>query len=152
MRRLPAALPLLAMLLAPLAIPTAEARSQTDMLWPLSTVYPIAVRFVRIDRGCDILDKDPQSAYIVFACPDDTPRAKEPKDREPPPMKRGTLEFIAVDPTASKVRVQATLADEPRYMEMRFLELLERKIKDERGPAPPPRHSPPSDGPDGGAR
>src|SRR5579883_1375840 len=125
---------------------TAGARSQVEMGWPLTTVFSIAVRFVRVDRGCDVVDKDPQSGYIVFSCKDDTPGA--PKDAPP---RRGTLEFIAADPSQPPVRVQVTLAEEPRYMELRFLELLERKVRDERGPAPPPRHLEPAS-PDGGTR
>jgi hypothetical protein len=42
----------------------------------------------------------------------------------------------------SGVRAQVTLADDPRYVELRFLELLERKLRDERGPAPPPIRTP----------
>jgi hypothetical protein len=122
-----------------LASAATDARSQVDLGWPLSTVFPIAVRFVRVDRGCDVVDKDAQAGYVVFACPDDSGK------KDAPPH-RGTLEFIAPDPSQSRVRVQVTLAEEPRYMELRFLELLERKIRDERGPAPPVRHpEPPTD-------
>jgi hypothetical protein len=135
-----------ALLVAALSSTVAWARSQVELLWPLSTVYPIAVRFIRVDRGCEILDKDPQSAYVVFACPDEPPPGGSAKDAVP---RHGTLELIGYESTG-KTRAQVTLNEEPRYMEMRFLELLERKIRDERGPVPPKPPAPPAAAPDGG--
>jgi hypothetical protein len=49
------------------------------------------------------------------------------------------------------VRTQVTLADDPHYDELRFLELYERKLRAERGipaplPPPPPPAKHPADG------
>jgi hypothetical protein len=116
----------------------AHARAGTDAPYALSETFSTALRFVRVDRGCQITDKDASAAYVTFACPDEEDK-----------VKRGSLEIF---PTKSGVRLQVALGDEPHYMEVRFLELLERKLRDERGtpppaPAPPPRRAPP----DGGA-
>ena len=119
---------------------TASARSQTDLAWPPRDVFHIAVRFIRVDRGCRITDKDQDSGYITFECDGDTPKS----------VKKGALELIPMEVQGrGGVRMQLTLADDPRSMELRFLELLERKLRDERGPAlpPMPKPHPPSDPP-----
>ena len=50
---------------------TAEARSAIDLPWSLGQVFGVALRFVRVDRNCKIVDKDPEAAFITFECPDD---------------------------------------------------------------------------------
>jgi hypothetical protein len=113
---------------------SAWARSQLELSWPLKDVFPVAVRFVRVDRGCKVTDRDESSGYIVFECGDEGGKQ----------VRRGALELIAIDsPGRGGVRAQLTLSDEPRYIELRFLELLERKLRDERGVAPPQRQPPP---------
>ena len=126
----------IALAVAALAIPwRAEARSQVELPWPMAQVYPLAVRYVRVDRGCKIVDKDPDSAFLVFECPDDGGKLS----------RHGALELIAGEVQQRPgVRLQVTLTDEPKFMEQRFLELLERKLKDERGPVPPPAPKPPA--------
>lgn len=123
---------------------SARARSQAELAWPLKDVFPIAVRFIRVDRDCKVTDRDQGTGYIVFECPGEAGKG----------TRRGALELIATDADSGRgpVRAQLTLADEPRYLELRFLELLERKVRDERGPALPPRPPPPSvpTAPDGG--
>jgi len=120
---------------------TASARSQLELAWPLKDVFPVAVRFVRVDRGCKVTDRDESSGYIVFECDDGGKQ-----------VRHGALELIAIDtPGRGGVRAQLTLGDEPRYIELRFLELLERKLRDERGVAPPQRPpAPPPPPPDAG--
>lgn len=121
----------------------ASARSLKTFSYPLDEVYSAALRLVRVDRGCSVTDRDPQAAYLLFEC-------KEDKK-----LKRGALELVRSD---SGVRAQLNLLDEPSYLEIRLLELLERKLRDEQGPPrPPPRPAPPPPSvhpspPDGGAR
>jgi hypothetical protein len=111
----------------------ARAKSASEVPYGVAEAFSTGVRFVRIDRGCKITDKDPEAAFLSFECQDD--------DK----TKRGTLEIWKVQNGA---KVQVTLGDDPRYMELRFLELLERKLRDERGtppsraPAPPPVRPP----------
>jgi hypothetical protein len=112
------------------AAPHAWAKSQVELAWPLAQVYGASLRFVRIDRGCKIVDKDPEASYVVFECPDDSKKGA---------TKGGALELLQLE---GRVRAQVTLADEPRYVELRFLELLERKLRDERGAATPPPRAP----------
>lgn len=122
------------LLLAGLCCPPAEARSGVTWSYPQDEIYSTAVRFLRIDRGCSITDRDAQAAYLIFECKD----GKQ--------VKHGALELFQ---QSDGVRVQVSLSDEPSYMEQRFLELLGRKLREERGP-PAARPSPRD--PDGGSR
>ncbi len=124
---------------------TALAKSSAELPWALPEVFGVAVRFVRVDRNCKISDRDEASAYVLFECPGD----------EGKPPRRGALELYRATARDGRavVRAQVTLTDEPRWVELRFLELLERKLRDERGvppPPPPPARerpaSPPADG------
>src|SRR5579859_6812923 len=115
----------------------AHAKSASEVPYGVQEAFSTGLRFVRIDRGCKITDKDPDAAFLSFECLDE--------DK----VKRGTLEIWKVQ---SGAKVQVTLGDDPRYMELRFLELLERKLRDERGtppahaPSPPPPVRPPDAG------
>ncbi len=123
-----------AVCLAVLALPTAsEARSSATFAYSLDEVYSTTVRFIRIDRGCTITDRDPHAAYLMFECKD----GKQ--------VRHGALELY---PTPDGVRGQLTLTEEPEYMELRFLELLGRKVRDERGEPRQPVVAPHA--PDGG--
>jgi hypothetical protein len=70
-----------------------------------------------------VTDKDAEAAFVSFECDDDGK------------VKRGSLELFKV---ASGVRMQVTLGDDTHGMELRWLELLERKLREERGTPPPP--------------
>lgn len=119
---------------------TVSARSQVDLAWTAREVFPVALRFVRVDRNCKLTDRDENAGFIVFECPDEAAGGKA--------TKRGALELIPTDGNRA-VRVQVTLSGEPRYLELRFLELLERKVREERGAPLPARPS--RDVPDGGS-
>src|SRR5687768_16906779 len=42
----------------------ASALSQSRLLpWPLETVWPTAVRYLRVDRGYAIVDRDPEAGF-----------------------------------------------------------------------------------------
>ncbi len=103
---------------------TAHARAQTELPYSVAEAFSTALRFVRIDRNCKVVDKDADAAFVAFECEDDGK------------VKRGSLEIFKV---ASGVRMQVTLGDDTHGMELRWLELFERKLRDERGaPVPPP--------------
>lgn len=118
----------------------ALAKAAKDVPYSVGESFSAALRFVRIDRGCKVIDKDPEAAFITWECKND--------DK----VLRGSLEiFRAAEKQSGRetVRLQVTLGDEPHYVELRFLELLERKLRDERGT--PPQPSPPAKKPlDGG--
>ncbi len=129
---------LLVALVCLLALDTPSfARAGTDLPYPLGEAFSTAVRFVRVDRGCKVTDKDDEAAFVAFECSDDGR------------TKRGVLEIFRVD---HGVRAQITLGDDTHGMELRWLELYERKLRDERGtPVPTPPPAPSHPGRDGGA-
>jgi hypothetical protein len=131
-----------ALLLVLLLIPgTSLAKATGEVPYALGDVYSTALRFVRIDKGCKVIDRDPDAAFVTFECKDD--------DK----TKRGSMEMFRSGGKQEGVRVQLALGDDPHYMELRWLELLERKLRDERGtPPPPPAAAPPKTPPppDGG--
>jgi hypothetical protein len=124
--------------LAPLLLVAspASAKSSSELGWPIDQVFSTALRFVRVDRNCKVVDRDEPAGYLVFECPVDE------KDK-PGVTRRGALELVRVEDRGRPVvRAQVTLTDEPRWVELRFLELLERKLRDEHGTPPPPRPAP----------
>lgn len=110
----------------------AQARAQSDLPYAVAEAFSTALRFVRVDRGCKVIDKDADAAFVSFECDDGGK------------VKRGSLELFKV---ATGVRMQVTLGDETHGTELRWLELFERKLREERGtptplPAPPPPAAP----------
>ena len=127
------------LLLAILLIPgTSLAKAASDVPYALGDVYSAALRFVRIDKGCKVIDRDPDAAFVTFECKDDEK------------LKRGSMELFRSGGAREGVRVQVALGDDPHYVELRWLELLERKLREERGTPPPPpappAKKPPVDG------
>jgi hypothetical protein len=113
----------------------AFARASSDVPYSVADAYSTALRFVRVDKGCKLVDKDPDAAFVTFECKDD--------DK----TKRGSVEIFRQGRDGA--RVQIALGDDPHYVELRWLELLERKLKEERG-TPPPIAPPPAHRPDAG--
>lgn len=116
--------------MASLSASPAAARAQSDLPYAMSEAFSTAVRFVRVDRGCKLVDKDAEAAFVSFECSDDGR------------VRRGSLELFRVPaqgPQKEMVRAQVTLGDDTHGMELRWLELFERKLREERGtPTPPP--------------
>ena len=115
---------------------TAEARSTSLVAYPPGEVWPTAIRFLRIDRGASIRDKDVDSGYVLFDLPEGGKTWK------------GSLELVRTnDPEGREsTRVVVTLADLPRHFEGVLLDKLALKLKEEYGTpaAPPPRKPPPA--------
>jgi hypothetical protein len=121
---------------------TALAKAASDVPYSVAEVYSAGLRFVRVDEGCKVVDRDPEAAFVTFECKDD--------DK----VKRGSLEVFHSQVNGREaVRVQFALGDDPHYVELRWLELLQRKLRDERGTPPPlsPTAPPKKPPPDGGA-
>ena len=117
---------------------SAFAKSQSELPYSLAEAYSTAVRFVRLDRGCEIKDRDPEAAFVAFECKDDDQSW------------RGHIELFRTRVDGHDgVKVAAAL-DQPHYVEIRFLELYQRKLKDERGTPPPVPKKPDPTPPDGG--
>ena len=115
----------------------AGATAKSELAYRVEEAFSTAVRYVRVDRGCKITDKDPEAAYVMFECPADDKK-----------VSRGSLEiFRTASGSREGVRIQITLTDEPHGAELRMVELFERKLREERGApreAPRPAPAPPS--------
>jgi hypothetical protein len=134
-------------LIAALTTPrSALARSQSVLPYPLAEVWPTAIRYLRIDRGATLREKDAESGYILF----DLPEAQK--------SYKGSLEFVHTTDGEDReaTRIVINLPDLPRHFELTLLEKLTAKVKDEYGsPAPAvprkPKPEPPKRGaPDAG--
>jgi hypothetical protein len=123
------------LLLLPLARP-AQARSTAVLSYPLTDVWSTAVRFVRVDRGYTVREKDEESGYILF---DMTEGAKTYK---------ASLELIRAtdDQGRDATRAAFSIPDLPRHFETMLLDKLSTKVREERGsPAPPVPKRPPGE-------
>jgi hypothetical protein len=127
-----------------LAARPALARSTAVLSYPLGDVWSTAVRFVRVDRGYPVREKDEESGYILFDMVDGSKTYK------------ASLELIRAtdDQGRDATRAAFSIPDLPRHYETMLLDKLSAKVKEERGsPAPPPPKRPPGEkppAPDGG--
>jgi len=127
-------------LAAALAPARAAARATAVVSHPAADVWATAVRFLRVDRGFPIREKDEAAGYVLFDY------------AEGGKAYRGALELIpAVDGDGRNVtQLVFSLTDLPRHFETALLDRLTAKVREERGTPPPPRRRPPAaaDGPD----
>ncbi|MEO6953102.1 MAG: hypothetical protein ABI321_14980 [Polyangia bacterium] len=132
------------LLLAPVV---ANAKAKAELSYRLEEIYSTALRYVRVDRGCTITDKDPEAAFVMFECPVSDGGA----DKK---VSRGALELFHNGPRGrDAIQLAVSLSDEPHGAELRWVELFERKLREERGApvaAPKPAPQPQEKSPDGG--
>lgn len=109
----------------------AWARSDKVVVYTPAKVFPTAVRFLRLDVGAKILEKDADAGYVMFEL---TEGAK---------TFPGSLELVAADSAGrAAAKIVIKIEGQPSYVEATMLEKLERKLRDELGeppPAPPAR-------------
>ncbi|WP_428266125.1 hypothetical protein [Haliangium sp.] len=120
----------------------AAAKSSRVVRYSFEEVWSTALRLLRIDLGHEIVEKDAEAGYVIFAVNEDGKRF------------RGTFEVIRFQDGdgRDRLRLLVGIEDRPGYMEDLVLDKLERKLRKERGPprerAPAPAPDPPKD--DGG--
>jgi hypothetical protein len=111
------------------------ARTLDLVPYPITSVWPAAVRFLRVDRDFPVREKDESAGYILFDYTDG-----------PKPC-RASLELIRVtDPQGrDATRLAVTIPDLPRRYERTLLDKLAAKVRDDQGPPapPPPKPEPP---------
>ncbi|HEY0714640.1 MAG TPA: hypothetical protein VGF45_18300 [Polyangia bacterium] len=125
--------------------PPAFARSSHVSSYPPADVWPTAVRYLRIDRGATLREKDAEAGYVLFDLPEGSK------------IYRGSLELVrtADNDDREATRIVVNIPDLPRHVELTLLDKLALKLRDEYGTpaAAPPRRptSPPGKKvPDGG--
>ena len=119
---------------------TASVESQSG--YTKSQTYNGALRYLRVDLGYEVTEKDPESAYLLFRFFSDGKKTPT----------TGSIEIVA---QRDSVRVQLRVPDLPRYQEELLSEGLLQKLRDEYGEPPEKRENPPprdkKDSPDGGS-
>ncbi|HEY6038248.1 MAG TPA: hypothetical protein VIV58_28395 [Kofleriaceae bacterium] len=119
---------MLALLLSLASATPAFARAQKTLAYPRADAFATAVRFIRVDEGLKLIEKDGDAGYVLFEL------------HEEKRTFRGSLEVIdVVQDDRHQVRFVITLADRPEWQELEMLGRLEQKLRAELGaPAPAP--------------
>jgi hypothetical protein len=108
------------------------ARTLDISPYPITSVWPAAVRFLRVDRGFPVREKDEAAGYVLFDYTDG-----------PKPCK-GSLELIRANDREGRdaTRIAISIPDLPRRYEQMLVDKFVAKLRDDQGPpAPPPRKS-----------
>ena len=108
-------------------------KSQRTVRYTYEQVWPAAIRFLRIDVGLEIIEKDADAGYVLFLL------KEEGKEF------RGSLELVRIkdDQDMPALRMLMSIEDRPSYMELGLLDRLERKLRAELGSPPDKPASPP---------
>ena len=125
-----------------LSPPRADARSAYESPYGYDRTWNAALRFVRVDNGWKVTEKDDQSGYLLF-------EYKSPENTRTSP---GSLELVRGSGRDTPVSVLAQLPQMPRYHEQVLLDALASKMRREYGDPPVHRKSedPPVDAGDAG--
>ncbi|HEY3497767.1 MAG TPA: hypothetical protein VGK73_23880 [Polyangiaceae bacterium] len=120
----------------------AGARVEGDSGYSKAQTYSGALRFLRVDLGYEVLEKDPEAAYLVF------------RYTAPGQGKNEATGTVEVVETGERVRVFVRIPRMPEYHERILRDGLLKKLREEYGtPAPrkPEAKPEPTDaGTDGG--
>ncbi len=119
--------------------PAGTKLSQSRVLpYPVEQVWGAAIRYLRVDRDYAIVDRDPDTGYIVFEIPLGEVRG------------RGALEAFSTTDPSGRVSTQIQISTEagPTHLPHTLIEGIAKKVRGERGqapsaPAPKPPASPP---------
>jgi hypothetical protein len=108
----------------------AHARVEGESAYTKAQTYSAALRYLRAELDYEVVEKDPDAAYLIFKY-----RDSGRKDRE----SNGTVEIIE---TQGKVRLYVQLPRMPEYHERVLRDGLMKKLRDEYGAPPPESKSP----------
>lgn len=118
----------------------ATARADGDTHCSLSQTFGAALRYLRVDLGFEVTEKDPEAAYLLFRY-----RVPGEPKREVP----GALELVKIE---KKVRIFVKIPQMPVLHEQLLRDGLLRKLAQEYGEiARPPPEKPKNNAPDAGS-
>jgi len=109
-----------------LVVTTARARVEADSAYTKTQTYSGALRYLRVDLGYEVVEKDPDAAYLIFRYAP-TGQAKD--------AATGTVEVVE---TESRVKVFVQIPRLPEYHARVLRDGLLKKLREEYG-VPPPR-------------
>lgn len=117
----------------------AKARADADTHYSLSQTFGAALRYLRVDLGFEVTEKDPEAAYLLFKY-----RVPGEPKREVP----GALELVRLD---KKVRIFVKIPQMPVLHEQLLRDGLLKKLAQEYGePGRPSPEKPKNGTPDAG--
>ncbi len=108
----------------------ADADAEARCTYSKGQTYSAALRYLRVDLGYEVVEKDPDAAYLLFRY---TPMGR----REPT---NGSIEIVE---NRDDVRVVVQLPQMPHYHETVLRDGLMAKLQKEYGDPPPPPKKPP---------
>lgn len=118
----------------------ADAKSTYESRYGYERTWNAALRFVRVDNGWKVLEKDEASGYLLFDY-------RSPESRKGTP---GSFELVRGKDADEPVSVLAQLPQMPRYHEQVLLDALAAKMRREYGDEPERRRPSEPQGPDAG--
>ncbi len=107
----------------------AEARVEADSDYTKAQTYNAALRYVRVDLGYEVVEKDPDVGYLLFRY--------EPPGRKNNPT-NGSIEVVE---SKERVKIVIQLPQMPTYHETTLRDGLLKKLRVEYG-APPKKKKP----------
>jgi hypothetical protein len=123
-----------------LVVGHARARVGADSAYTKVQTYSGALRYLRVDLGYEVLEKDPEAAYLIFRY------APNGQAKDAP---TGTVEIVDTD---SRVKVFVQIPRMPEYHERVLRDGLLRKLREEYGVPPPRVEKKPEPPPDAGPK
>jgi hypothetical protein len=113
----------------------AHARSELLLPYAAADVWAAAVRFLRVDRGFAVREKDEKAGYVLF----DFVEAGR--------TYRASLELVSLtdDDGRASTDAQLSLPDLPKRYEAVLLDQLGAKVRQERGAPPIAKRRPPAE-------
>jgi hypothetical protein len=114
----------------------ARARVEADSGYTKVQIYSAALRYLRVDLGYEVVEKDPDAAYLIF---------RYTLPNQPKNPSTGTVEIVATD---SKVKLFVQIPRMPEYHARVLRDGLLKKLREEYGvPVERPQKKPePKDG------
>jgi hypothetical protein len=96
---------------------SAAAKAQKKLAYSYEQVWSAAVRFLRVDEGFEIVEKDMDAGYVIFTVSEDGKRFQ------------GALEIVRMGEKEepSGLLLLVGIADRPEYMEQGILDRFGRR-------------------------
>jgi hypothetical protein len=134
---------------APMAArPLALIETRRVLSYPFDQVWPTTIRYLRIDRGYEVTDRDEEAGYMLFEFPLEGGR-----------IGSGSIEMFATEDASGRpsVSIAVNTAAGPVHLSNAILDGIAAKVRTERGqpvappkneepPPPPPKEDDPDDG------
>lgn len=124
---------LLVLLTALLAL-TAEARTEHTLRYTKLQSFNAALRYLRVDCGYNVVEKDPDSGYLMFEYPADGSEK----------LTNGSIEVIQ---RGAEVALVVRVPEMPQYHERLIANGLLKKLSLDYGAPPAPKKAPPQKAP-----